>query len=76
MPEPDAVPRLQVPDDLVALFRAEGDQMRAAAEQFANVLATFHRTLVSGGVSQPTADALTMSYWGLLMRATEALGNG
>jgi hypothetical protein len=63
MPEPDD----RDPADLIAAMRAEGDQMQTAGRELASILVTFHRTLSEGGVSQQAADAITSSYWGLLI---------
>jgi hypothetical protein len=65
MPEPDAPD--PTTDDLIALMRAEGDQMQAAAAQLASVLIAFRKPLVDGGVAPEAADGLTCSYWGLLV---------
>lgn len=61
MPEQD-------PQDILAATRAVGDQAKAEMAELARALVTFRRELVDGGFDPTTADAMTMHYFGVMLR--------
>lgn len=65
MPEPDS-PQ-PVTDELIALTRAQGDQAKAQAAEFAGVIVAFRNTLADGGFSAEVADGLGQAYYFLLV---------
>lgn len=59
-------------DDQIASLRASSDQAAAASVDLARTMCAFRKALVEGGMSEPTAESMTMHWFCNLLSGAHA----